>query len=35
LIWNDDRVGVVPTLALRWRKASKNDQSIYMKVIWE
>lgn len=35
LIWSDDRVGVMPTLALRWRKAPKNDQSIYLKVIWE
>lgn len=35
LIWKDDRVGVMPTLALRWSKAAKNNQSIYMKVIWE
>lgn len=35
LIWRDDRVGVLPTLALRWTKSSKTDQSIQMKVIWE
>ena len=35
LIWRDDRVGVLPTLALRWTKSSKTDQSIHMKVIWE
>jgi Holliday junction resolvase RusA-like endonuclease len=35
LIWADDRVGVLPTLALRWTKAAKAEQSIYMKVIWE
>jgi Holliday junction resolvase RusA-like endonuclease len=35
LIWRDDRVGVLPTLALRWTKTHKEDQSIYIKVIWE
>jgi Holliday junction resolvase RusA-like endonuclease len=35
LIWRDDRVGVLPALALRWTKTPKADQSIYMKVIWE
>ena len=35
LIWLDDRVGVLPTLALRWTKTPKANQSIYMKVIWE
>jgi Holliday junction resolvase RusA-like endonuclease len=35
LIWRDDRVGVLPTLALRWTKTPKADQSIYIKVIWE
>jgi Holliday junction resolvase RusA-like endonuclease len=35
LIWQDDRVGVLPTLALRWTKTTTTNQSIYMKVIWE
>lgn len=35
LIWRDDTVAVMPTLALRWTKTPKADQSIYMKVIWE
>ena len=35
LIWRDDRVGVLPTLALRWTKTHKTSQSIHMKVIWE
>lgn len=35
LIWSDDRVGVLHTLALCWTKAPKANQSIYIKVIWE
>lgn len=35
LIWADDRVGVVPTLALRFERAGRDSQSISMKVIWE
>ena len=35
LIWSDDRVGVMPVMALRWTKSSRTDQSIYLKVIWE
>lgn len=35
LIWRDDRVGVLPTLALRWTKTNATNQSIYMKVIWQ
>lgn len=35
LLWTDDRVGVMPCLALRWTKASRDNQSIYLKVIWE
>lgn len=34
LIWTDDRVGVMPVMALRWAKAKEHDQSIYLKVIW-
>lgn len=35
LIWSDDRVGVMPVMALRWTKSKPADQSIYLKVIWE
>ena len=35
LIWTDDRVSVMPTMALRYVKAPVADSSIYMKVIWE
>lgn len=33
LVWADDRVGVMPTLALRFTKA--KTPSIYIKVIWQ
>lgn len=35
LIWVDDRLGVLPTMALRWVKTTKTNQSISLKVIWE
>lgn len=35
LVWRDDRVGVISSMALRWTKTSTTNQSIYMKVIWQ
>lgn len=35
LIWRDDRVGVMPVMVLRWTKAARTNQSIFLKVIWE
>lgn len=35
LIWADDRVGILPTLALRWKKTKPDESSIYMKLFWE
>lgn len=35
LVWQDDRVGVMPTLALRFVRAPLKDSSIYIKVIWQ
>jgi hypothetical protein len=35
LLWTDDRVGVMPCMALRWVKTGRDNQSIYLKVIWE
>jgi Holliday junction resolvase RusA-like endonuclease len=35
LVWADDRVNVLPAMALRFTRAPKDKQSIYMKVIWE
>ena len=35
LVWADDRVGVVPSMALRFTRAPKAEQSIYLKVVWD
>lgn len=35
LVWADDRVNVVPVLALRFTRVPTNQQAIYLKVIWE
>lgn len=35
LIWRDDTVAVIPTLALRFTKVPPKQSSIYIKVIWE
>lgn len=35
LVWIDDRVGVISAMALRFTKTKKDQQSIYMKVIWQ
>ena len=35
LVWTDDRVSVLPAMALRFNRAPKDKQMIYLKVIWE
>lgn len=35
LVWRDDRVNVISSMALRFTKAPTKNQSIYMKVIWQ
>lgn len=35
LVWADDRVSVVPAMALRFTRVSQKQSSIYLKVIWE
>jgi len=35
LIWVDDKVTVIRSMAVRWKKAKPADSSIYMKLIWE
>jgi Holliday junction resolvase RusA-like endonuclease len=35
LIWADDRVNVITSIAARWKKCKPADSSIYMQLIWE
>lgn len=35
IVWVDDRVTVIRRIEAEWQKAPTNDQSIYLKVIWE
>lgn len=35
LIWVDDRVKVMPTIAARWVHAKPANSSIFMKLFWE
>ena len=35
LVWKDDCVSVIPTIAARWSKASIKEARIYIKIIWE
>lgn len=35
LIWADDRVSVIGTIAARWEKVKPAQASIYMKLFWE
>jgi Holliday junction resolvase RusA-like endonuclease len=35
LLWTDDRVSVMPCMALRFTKTNRDNQSIYLKVIWD
>lgn len=34
LIWRDDRVTVIPAQSTRFVRASRDDQSIHLRVIW-
>ena len=34
IVWTDDRVTVLRRIEAEWEKAPKNNQSIYLKVIW-
>lgn len=35
LIWKDDNVNVIRSVAMRWDKESTADAHIYMKLVWE
>jgi len=35
ILWVDDRVTVIKRLEAEWRKAPRNKQSIFIKVIWD
>ena len=35
LIWTDDKVTVIGSIAMRWTHASPKEASIYMKIIWD
>jgi Holliday junction resolvase RusA-like endonuclease len=35
LIWKDDNVTVIGSVAMRWTHASPKNASIYMKIIWD
>jgi len=35
LIWKDDNVTVINSVAMRWKHASEKDAHIYLKIIWD